>query len=80
MPKSEIVRVARRRALRRTPAELPDAVEGPIAEISRDLAVQLKRVRQMQEQVDELRLVIREWASQSQPILAGETANRHGRR
>ena len=67
MPKSEVVTAARRRQERRRPAELPNAVEGQIAEICRDLAVQVKRMRQLQEQADELRLVILEWASQSEP-------------
>ena len=65
MPKS--MGVARRRQGRSRPAELPDAVEGRMAEICRDLAVQVKRMRQLQEQADELRVVIREWASQSEP-------------
>jgi hypothetical protein len=42
---------------------LPNAVEGQIAELCRDLAVQAKRMRQLQEQADELRVVIGEWAS-----------------
>jgi hypothetical protein len=37
-------------------------IEGQIAEICRDLAVQTKRMRQLQEQADELRAVIRQWA------------------
>jgi hypothetical protein len=65
MPKS--VSAARRRQGRRRPAELPDVVEGQIVEICRDLAVQVKRMRQLQEQADELRVVIREWASPSEP-------------
>ena len=56
MPKSEVVSAARRRQGRRRPAELPNAVEGQIAEICRDLAVQVKRMRQLQEQADELRV------------------------
>jgi hypothetical protein len=67
MPKSEGVRAARQRQGRRRAAVLPDAVEGQIVEICRDLAVQVKRMRQLQEQADELRVVIREWASQSEP-------------
>ena len=64
MPKSEVAGAARRRQGRRRPAELPNALEGQIVEICRDLAVQVKRMRQLQEQADELRVVIREWASQ----------------
>ena len=63
MPKS--VGAAQRRQRRPRPAELPNAVEGQISEICRDLAEQVKRMRQLQEQADELRVVIREWASPS---------------
>ena len=80
MPKSEVVGSARRRQGRRRPAELPNAVEGQIAEICRDLAVQVKRMRQLQEQADELRVVIRQWAGQSEADSDREPANREGRR
>ena len=66
MPKSEVVRAARRRQARHRPAAWPDAIEGQVVEICRDLAVQVKRMRQLQEQADELRVVIREWASPSE--------------
>ena len=72
MPKS--VGAAQRRQRRPRPAELPNAVEGQIAEICRDLAEQVKRMRQLHEQADELRVVIREWASPSDR----ERANRAG--
>ena len=62
MPKPEVTAV-RRRQRRRTRAELSDAVEGQITEICRDIAVQVKRLRQLQERTDELRIVIREWAA-----------------
>ena len=68
MPKSEVVRAAPRRQARRRPAVVPDAIEGQIVEICRDLAVQVKRMRQLQEQADELRVVIGEWASPSEPL------------
>jgi hypothetical protein len=45
---------------------LPELLEGQIAEICRDLAVQAKRMRQLQEQADELRTVIRQWAGSSE--------------
>jgi hypothetical protein len=45
---------------------LPNAVEGQIAELCRDLAVQAKRIRQLQDQADELRTAIRRWAGQSE--------------
>ena len=66
MRKSAVVGRASRRHVRPRPAELPDVVEGQVAEICRDLAVEAKRMRQLQEQADELRTVIREWAGQSE--------------
>jgi len=62
MPKSEVSRHARRKQRRPSRTELPDAVEGQIEEICHDLAVQVKRLRQLQEQADELRTALREWA------------------
>src|SRR4030095_10095314 len=50
MPKSEVSRDARRKQRRRNGTEMPDAVEGQIEEICHDLAVQVKRMRQLQEQ------------------------------
>ena len=64
MPKSGVVGGARLRHARRPPDELTNVVEGRISEICCDLAAQAKRLRQLQEQADELRAVIREWASQ----------------
>ena len=72
MPKSEVTGAVRRRQRQRKPAELTDAIEGQIAEICRDLAVQAKRMRQLQERTDELRIVIREWARSSAPTSDGE--------
>jgi hypothetical protein len=70
MPKSTMPATARRRCI---PADdLPNTVEGQIAEICRDLAVQAKRMRQLEEQAGELRSVIRQWA--------GEGAARRPRR
>jgi hypothetical protein len=66
MPKSKVANLAPRRQRRRRPAELPNAVEDHIVEICRDLAVQVKRMRQLQEQADELCVVIRQWAGQSE--------------
>jgi hypothetical protein len=77
MPKSEGVGVARQRRGRGRPAMLPDAIEGYIVEICRDLAVQVKRMRQLQDQADELRVVVREWASPSK--LGHGAATRGGR-
>jgi hypothetical protein len=67
MPKSEVVGAARRRQGRGRSAVVRGAVEGQMAEMCRDLAMQVKQMRQLQEQADELRVVIREWASQSEP-------------
>ena len=80
MPKSEVVGGASRRRGQLGLADLPDAVEGQIAEICSDLAVQAKQLRQVQEQADELRKVIRRWAGQSPADLARGPANRGGRR
>ena len=63
MPKSAVVRHASRRHGRPRPAELPNVIEGQIAELCRDLAVEAKRMRQLQEQADELRRVIRQWTN-----------------
>ena len=66
MPKPAVVGRASRRDGRPRHAEMPDVVEGQIAEICRDLAVEAKRMRQLQEQADELRKVIRQWAGHSE--------------
>ena len=66
MPKSAALGAASRRYVRPRPAELPNVVEGQIAELCRDLAVEGKRMRQLQEQADELRRVIRQWAGHSE--------------
>jgi uncharacterized protein involved in exopolysaccharide biosynthesis len=81
MSKSGTVGAAPRRHVLR-PAELSNAVEGQIAEICRDLAVQAKRMQQLQEQADDLRAVIRQWAVQSEtgPDSDREPPNRGGRR
>ena len=81
MPKPEVAAAARRRQRRRRRAELSDAIEGQLAEICRDLVVQVKRMRQLQEQADELRVVIREWVSQAEPASdrAPAKASREGR-
>jgi hypothetical protein len=63
MPKSAVVRHASRRHGRPRPAELPNVIEGQIVELCRDLAVEAKRMRQLQEQADELRRAIRQWTN-----------------
>ena len=62
MPKSQVSYGARRTRSPGRRAEFPSALEGQIEEICRDLAVQVKRMRQLQEQADELRTAFREWA------------------
>jgi hypothetical protein len=56
----------------RRPSELPNVVEGQIAELCRDLAVEAKRMRQLQDQADELRRVIRQWVNPSPTRTATE--------
>ena len=63
MLKAQVDGDTQRRA-RRRPAELPNEVHGQIEEMCHELAVQVKRMRQLQDQADELRTVIRQWASE----------------
>jgi hypothetical protein len=72
MQKSAVVRRASRLHGRPRPAELPNVVEGQIAELCRDLAVEAKRMRQLEEQADELRRVIRQWANPRRTRTVGE--------
>ena len=65
MPKSEVSRGARHKRRPAGGATLPDALEGQVEEICRDLAVQVKRMRQLQDQAEELRTALREWGSPS---------------
>lgn len=51
----------RRRNRRSAVGAEPDAFEGHIEEICRDLAVQVKRMRQLQERAEELRTAFRAW-------------------
>ena len=44
----------------RSHAELLERIEGHIEEIRHNLIVEIKRLSQLQEQVDEMRLAIRE--------------------
>ena len=69
MPKAEVAGSAPRKRARGRLAELPATVEGQIAEMCRDLAVQAKRMQQLHEQADELRKVIRQWAGQAEADL-----------
>jgi len=65
MPKPAVVARALRRQVRPRSRELPNGIEGRIAELCRDLAVQAKRLQQLQGQADELRGVIRQWLGDS---------------
>src|SRR5512132_846434 len=60
MPKSGVLRGARQNRRSAERVTLPNVVEGQIEEICRDMAVQVKRMRQLQDQADELRTTIRE--------------------
>ena len=80
MRKAEVAASPPPRRARRRTAELSSTVEGQIAEICRDLAVQAKRMQQLHEQADELRQVIRQWAGQSEADLYHGPVNREGRR
>ena len=62
MPKSGAVRPAP--ADDEQSRQLGNAIEGRIAEICRELAVEAKRIHQLQEQADELRTVVRQWVGQ----------------
>ena len=72
MSKSAVVGPASRRHGRPRLVELPNVVEGQIAELCRDLAVEGKRMRQLHEQADELRRVIRQWAGHSEARSDGD--------
>lgn len=81
MPKSEVVAsTAGRKRGRRQPAELPNTVEGVIAEMCRDLAVQTKRMQQLQEQAEALRTVFHQWVGSSTADSGQVPINRGGRR
>ena len=62
MPNSGVAGGARRRRRPLRSAEMPNEVQGQIDEMCRDLALEVKRMRQLQNQADELRTVIRQWA------------------
>ena len=51
---------------------MPDALEGQVEEICRDLSEQVKRMRQLQEQADELRTALREWACPGAAIVRND--------
>ena len=61
MPKSGVLRGAPQNRRSARGVTLPNVVEVQIEEICRDIAVQVKHMRQLQEQADELRTTLREW-------------------
>ena len=67
MPKPALVGRAPRRGGGPRVPEMWTSVEGQITELCRDLAIEVKRVRQLEMQADELRLAIREWVGHSEP-------------
>ena len=67
MPKPGLVDRASRRGGGPRIAAMRTSVEGQITELCRDLAIEVKRVRQLELQADELRLAIREWVGHSEP-------------
>ena len=67
MPKPRAARSRRPIQATRPITELRSAAEGEIAELCRDLAVQIKRMRELEKQAEELRLVIRELVGQPDP-------------
>jgi hypothetical protein len=79
MPKSAVAGRRLRKHQGPRPAELPNVVEGQITEICRDLAVQAKRMRQLQEQADELRTLIRQWGGGSEADSPRGSPSRGGR-
>lgn len=67
MPKPAAVgRVSRRRGTPRH-SEMASVVVGQIAELCRDVAIEVKRMRQLQMQTDELRLAVEEWIASTNP-------------
>ena len=80
LPKAEPKSGARQRPRRRS-VQLPNGIEGQIAELCRDLAVEAKRMRQLQEQADQLRIALRQWVSDIEPAdREREPVSRAGRR
>lgn len=67
MPKPGLLDRASRRGGGPRITEMRSSVEGQVMELCRDLAIEVKRVRQLELQADELRLAIREWVGHSEP-------------
>jgi hypothetical protein len=73
MSKSGVAGSARRKRTPFLSAEMPNEVQGQIEEMCRDLALEVKRMRQLQDQADELRTVIRQWAGDREQRSDGGT-------
>ena len=80
MSKSGVASSARRTRTPLRAAEVRNEVQGQMDEMCRDLAVEVKRMRQLQVQADELRTVIRQWAGDRDLASDLQPANRGGRR
>jgi hypothetical protein len=80
MPKPAVGRRPTRRHVTSRPTELPDVVEGQLAELCRDLAVEAKRMRQLHDQADELRSLIGQWVNQPGADAYDRPPTRGGRR
>jgi hypothetical protein len=62
----------RRRPIPNAAAILPDTLEGQIGEICQEMAVQVKRMRQLQEQAEELRTTLRQWLVRPNRFVGGK--------
>lgn len=80
MQKSGVTNLALGKHKAHAPIDWPEGVEGQIAELCRDLAVQAKQMRQLQEQADELHTMIRRVGRRVCADLARGPANRGERR
>ena len=67
MQKPAVVDVAPRPPERPSLAEMPSVLEGQITELCHDVALEVKRMRRLEIQADELRLALQEWVGHSEP-------------
>ena len=72
MPKPGLLDRASRRGGGPRITEMRSSVEGQVMELCRDLAIEVKRMRRLEIQADELRLAIREWVAHSEPRAYGD--------
>lgn len=80
MQKSGVTNLPLGKRTAHPPVDWPEGVEGQIAELCRDLSVQAKQMRQLQERADELLTMIRRVGRLVGTGLEGGAANRGGRR